>query len=93
MKEVRFDSAFNFKYSPRIGTKASEFEDQLSEKIKQKRLERVIKLQQNHSIQRNQQLIGSIQDVLVEKQSKMSPEFWAGRTDSNKWVIFKKRVY
>ena len=28
MKEVRFDSAFNFKYSPRIGTKASEFEDQ-----------------------------------------------------------------
>ena len=45
MKEVRFDSAFNFKYSPRIGTKASEFEDQLSEKIKQKRLERVIDLQ------------------------------------------------
>ena len=47
MKEVRFDSAFNFKYSPRIGTKASEFEDQLTEKIKQKRLEKVIKLQKN----------------------------------------------
>ena len=90
MNEVRFDSAFNFKYSPRIGTKASEFEDQLSEKIKQKRLERVISLQQKHSIQRNQQLIGSVQDILVEKQSKMSSEFWAGRTDSNKWVIFKK---
>ena len=45
MKKVRFDSAFNFKYSPRIGTKASEFEDQISEKIKQKRLETVINLQ------------------------------------------------
>ena len=90
MKKVRFDSAFNFKYSPRIGTKASEFEDQLSEKIKQERLERVISLQQKHSIQRNQHLIGSIQDILVEKESKMSSEFWAGRTDSNKWVIFKK---
>tara|TARA_B100001248_G_scaffold261377_1_gene252359 strand:- start:129 stop:1514 length:1386 start_codon:yes stop_codon:yes gene_type:complete len=90
MKEVRFDSAFNFKYSSRIGTKASEFEDQIPEKIKQKRLEKVISLQQKHSIQRNQQLIGSTQDVLVEKQSKMSSEHWAGRTDSNKWVIFKK---
>ena len=44
MKEVIFDSAFNFKYSPRIGTKAFEYEDQLSEKIKQKRLEKVINL-------------------------------------------------
>ena len=90
MKEVRFDSAFNFKYSPRIGTKASEFEDQLTENIKQKRLERVISLQNHHSIERNQQLIGSIQDVLVEKQSKMSSDCWAGRTDSNKWVNFRK---
>ena len=92
MKEVRFDSAFNFKYSPRIGTKASEFEDQISEKVKQKRLEEVINLQKKHSIHRNQLLIGSIQDVLVEKQSKMSSECWAGRTDSNKWVIFKKET-
>ena len=92
MKEVIFDSAFNFKYSPRIGTKAFEYEDQLSEKIKQKRLERVISLQKEHSIQRNQKLIGSVQNVLVEKQSKMSSEFWAGRTDSNKWVIFKKET-
>ena len=92
MKEVRFDSAFNFKYSPRVGTKASEFEDQISEKVKQKRLEKVINLQKKHSIQRNQLLIGSIQDVLVEKQSKMSSKCWAGRTDSNKWVIFQKET-
>ena len=56
MKEVRFDSAFNFKYSPRIGTKASEFEDQLSENIKQKRLERIISSKKT-SIHRNQNLL------------------------------------
>ena len=90
MEEVKFDSAFNFKYSPRIGTKASEYEDQISEIIKQKRLEKVINFQKEHSILRNKQLIGSIQTILVEKQSKMSPDHWAGRTDSNKWVIFNK---
>ena len=90
MKDVKFDSAFNFKYSPRVGTKASEYEDQILETIKQKRLEKVITLQRKHSILRNKQLIGSIQTILVEKQSKMSPDHWAGRTDSNKWVIFSK---
>ena len=90
MEDVKFDSAFNFKYSPRIGTKASEYEDQILETIKQKRLEKVIKLQKEHSILRNRKLIGSIQEVLVEKQSKMSSNHWAGRTDSNKWVVFNK---
>ena len=54
------------------------------------RLEKVISLQKKHSIKRNQHLIGSTQKILVEKQSKMSSDYWAGRTDSNKWVIFKK---
>lgn len=90
MEDIKFDSAFNFKYSPRIGTKASEYEDQILETIKQKRLEKVINLQKEHSILRNKKLIGSTQTILVEKQSKMSPDQWAGRTDSNKWVIFSK---
>ena len=71
-----------FKYSPRIGTKASEYEDQIKEKTKQKRLEKVINLQKEHSILRNKKLIDSTQTVLVEKQSKMSSSHWAGRTDS-----------
>mgnify|MGYP001195219513 CR=1 FL=1 len=90
MEDVKFDSAFNFKYSPRVGTKASEYEDQILETTKQKRLEKVINLQKEHSILRNKELIGSTQIILVEKQSKMSPDHWAGRTDSNKWVIFRK---
>ena len=90
MKEVRFDSAFNFKYSPRTGTKASEYEDQIPDHIKQKRLKRVIELQKEHTLIRNKKLIGSTQTILVEKKSKMSKDHWSGRTDSNKWVIFDK---
>ena len=90
MQEVKFDSAFTFKYSPRKGTKALEYEDQLSEDVKQRRLEEVISLQKSHTLDRNQKFIGKIENVLVEKESKRNPSKWAGRTDSNKWVIFNK---
>ena len=91
MEEVKFDSAFNFKYSPRRGTKASEYDDQIAEDVKQDRLSRVIELQKKHTLERNLDLVGSTQIVLVEKESKRSKQQWAGRTDSNKWVIFDKK--
>ena len=90
MNRVKFDSAFNFKYSPRRGTKASEYDDQILEVTKQERLEQVIDLQKKHTLERNIKLVGTAQTVLVEKESKMSSNHWAGRTDSNKWVIFSK---
>ncbi len=90
MEEVKFDSAFTFKYSPRKGTKALEYEDQVSENVKQKRLEKVISLQKSHTVLRNKNLIGKIENVLIEKESKRNSSKWAGRTDSNKWVIFNK---
>ena len=90
MNKIKFDSAFTFKYSPRLGTKAYEYSDQISEVDKQKRLDKVIKLQKKHTIMRNKEMIGNIERVLVEKNSKRSINQWAGRTDSNKWVIFDK---
>jgi len=57
---------------------------------KQKRLEEVIKLQKHHTLSRNKAIIGQVKKVLVEKVSKRSATRWAGRTDSNKWVIFPK---
>ena len=90
MDKIKFDSAFNFKYSPRRGTKASEYDDQVNEKVKDERLKQVIELQKKHTLIRNLELVGSIQEVLVEKQSKLSKNKWAGRTDSNKWIIFDK---
>ena len=90
MDEIKFDSAYTFKYSSRPGTKAAEFEDHVAESEKQDRLERVIKAQKAHTLQRNKSILGRIEMVLVEKESKRSTNQWAGRTDSNKWVIFNK---
>ena len=91
MNAVKFDFAFTFKYSTRPGTKAAEYSDQVPENEKQKRLEEVIKLQKLHTINRNKAIVGQVEKVLVEKVSKKSANHWAGRTDSNKWVIFEKR--
>ena len=90
MDTIKFDSAYTFKYSSRPGTKAAEFEDHVVEPEKQNRLERVIKAQKEHTLQRNKSMVGRVEMVLVEKESKRSANQWAGRTDSNKWVIFNK---
>ena len=91
MSAVKFDSAFTFKYSLRTGTKAAEYSDHISETEKQTRLEEVIKLQKHHTLLRNKAIIGQVEKVLVEKVSKRTDSHWAGRTDSNKWVIFPKQ--
>ena len=90
MEEVKFDSAYTFKYSARKGTKASEYDDHINEKVKQRRLEKIIALQKLHTIHRNQNYIGKIEYVHIEKESKRKDSKWAGRTESNKWVIFDK---
>ena len=93
MEKVHFDSAYTFKYSSRPGTKAAEFEDIISEEEKQSRLERVIDMQKKHTLLQNQKRVGAVEIVLVEKESKRSANHWAGRTDSNKWVIFEKNNF
>ena len=90
MNIVEFNQAYMFKYSSRPGTKAAEYSDQISDNIKQSRLEQVIALQKSLTLKANQQYIGEIVEVLVEKESKKSSKQWAGRTDGNSWVIFDK---
>jgi len=90
MEAVKFDSAFTFKYSSRPGTKAAEFDDHVPEDEKQHRLERLIEMQQKQTLFRNKTIIGRVEMVLVEKESKRSKKQWAGRTDANKWVVFNK---
>ena len=90
MEKIKFDSAFTFKYSSRPGTKAAGYSNHLSEEEKKERLQRVIELQKNHTLDRNLNTVGNVETVLIEKESKKSTQHWAGRTDSNKWVIFEK---
>ncbi len=90
MNQVKFDTAFTFKYSPRPGTKAAEYSDTVAEADKQDRLERMIAIQKEHTLFRNRQLIGQTVEILVEKDSKKSEKQHQGRTRSNKIVIFDK---
>ncbi|MAG20645.1 MAG: tRNA (N6-isopentenyl adenosine(37)-C2)-methylthiotransferase MiaB [Candidatus Marinimicrobia bacterium] len=92
MEKIKFDSAFTFKYSPRPGTKATEYSDHVSESEKQARLEALITVQKRHTLFLNKREIGEVVKVLVEKESKKSSEMWAGRTDTNKWVLFAKET-
>ena len=90
MKAIKFNSAFTFKYSPRPYTKAEQFSDQISEDIKKARLDEMLILQRKHTLDLNQNMVGTFQQVLIEKESKKSNLHWAGRTDSNEWVIIEK---
>ena len=58
--------------------------------IKQNRLEELITLQRKITLLNNQKKIGSVQHILIEKESKKSEKQWAGRTEGNTWVIFDK---
>ena len=90
MDSIKFNSAFTFKYSPRPYTKAEQFSDQIDESVKKERLDEMLVLQRKHTLELNQKMVGSFQQVLIEKESKKSNLHWAGRTDSNEWVIVEK---
>ena len=90
MEAIKFNSAFTFKYSPRPYTKAEQFSEQISEDIKKARLDEMLILQRQHTLELNQEMVGSFQQILIEKESKKSNLHWAGRTDSNEWVIIEK---
>ncbi len=87
MRQVRYDGAYMFKYSPREGTKSYKMNDDVPDEIKTKRLQEIIELQQQISFEKNQQLIGKEEVVLVEGLSRKSDKFLSGRTDTNKVVI------
>lgn len=88
IREIRFDGAFTFKYSPREQTKAWEMEDTLSEEEKGRRVWEVTELQHAISLEQNRRLIGQTMRVLVEGPSRKSPLEYTGRTDANRTVVF-----
>ena len=90
MKQVRYDGAYTFKYSPRENTKAWEMVDDVSEEVKGQRVFEISQMQQKMSFELNQNTLGTIERVLIEGPSKKSDEDWVGRTDTNKTVMFPK---
>jgi tRNA-2-methylthio-N6-dimethylallyladenosine synthase len=89
MREVRFDASFAFKFSPRPGTPAADFPDQVPESVRATRLATVLSLQDELSLERNQAWIGRQVEVLVDRElSKRDSGLAAGRTPQNKIVHF-----
>ena len=92
MNYVKYDFGFMFKYSERPGTLASKkLKDNVPEKIKQRRLNEIIDLQQKHSYFNLKNYVGKNCEVLIEKESKKSSQYWCGRNDQNIMVVFPKK--
>ena len=91
MREVGFDSAFMFKYSERPGTHAQKhLPDNITEEEKVRRLNEIIALQTELSLECNLREVGKVVEVLVEGFSKRSREDMYGRTSQYKTVVFPR---
>jgi tRNA-2-methylthio-N6-dimethylallyladenosine synthase len=88
VKEVGFDSAFTFVFSPRRGTEAAVMSDQVAEDVKRERIERLIDVVQRVAAERNERRVGGTEEVLVEGPSRTDPALLRGRTRRNTTVNF-----
>jgi tRNA-2-methylthio-N6-dimethylallyladenosine synthase len=89
VEEVRFDGAYLFQYSRRPGTEAAVMPDQLPKKVVQERFDRLNTAQQRISLERNEESVASVVEVMVEGKSKKDSSKLSGRTRTNKLVHFE----
>ena len=91
MEEIRYDFAYMFKYSEREKTYAErEMDDDISEELKNERLSAIIELQEEISGEIFESRVGTIQEVMVEGESKRDDSELSGRTDDFKTAVFPK---
>jgi len=88
LRRVRYDSAFLFRYSAREGTRAARWEDDVDDLEKGRRLERLIAVQETISAERNQALVGSDVEVLVEGPARRPDGWMSGKTPQMKTAVF-----
>ncbi|MEK3935004.1 tRNA (N6-isopentenyl adenosine(37)-C2)-methylthiotransferase MiaB [Sporosarcina sp. FSL W7-1349] len=88
-KEVGFEMAYTYIYSPREGTPAAKMVDNIPMEVKRERLQRLNKLVNDMSAESMKPYKGKTVKVLVEGESKKNPDVLAGYTEKNKLVNFK----
>jgi len=86
--DVGYDMAYIFKYSVRSGTPAASLPDQVSQEVKESRNQILLDILAQSSLQRNQSLLGSVQEVLVEGPARKGEGMYSGRTRGNRKVNF-----
>ncbi|MDR3608630.1 MAG: tRNA (N6-isopentenyl adenosine(37)-C2)-methylthiotransferase MiaB [Oligoflexia bacterium] len=98
LDRVQYDSVYAFAYSPRPGTRAAKLADDVSAKVKNERLNRLLAHQLKISEALYATRIGKVMEILVEGEAKnqkmagvpngAAPRVWTGRTSCNRIVNF-----
>ena len=88
LQEIKFDAAYTFIYSKRSGTPAATFEGQVDDALKHERLEKLMEIQNEISLEINSHLKDQVVEVMVEGASKTDDKIFTGRTRTNKLVLF-----
>ncbi|MBQ8474549.1 MAG: tRNA (N6-isopentenyl adenosine(37)-C2)-methylthiotransferase MiaB [Clostridia bacterium] len=88
LEEVRYDMVFSFIYSPRVGTPAAKMENQIDHKVASERLNRLMKLQDTISLERNERFVGKVLRVLTENVSKNNASMMTGKADAPRPIHF-----
>jgi tRNA-2-methylthio-N6-dimethylallyladenosine synthase len=91
MRYSNYDFSYMFFYSERPGTLAARrYQDDVPEETKKRRLQEIVTLQNQLSLESNQKEIGKKYKVLIEGDSKKNEQEWKARTSHNKVVVFPK---
>ena len=88
LSRVKFDMVYSFIYSPRNGTPAAEMENQVDDKVKSERFDRLLALQNEIAYEKNQPLKDKTIKVLCDGRSKNNESVFSGRSEGNKIVLF-----
>ena len=88
MEEAGFDNSFVFKYSPRPGTRSAALPDDVPTAEKERRDQILLADQEKRGQRRNDALVGTVREVLVEGPSKRNKSRWSGRDGGNRIVVW-----
>lgn len=89
LRKVEFDMLYSFIYSPRKGTPAAEMDGQIPKEIQNKRFERLLKVQNEIALGKNEEFVGKTVRVLCDGESKTNQAVYSGRTEQAKIVFFE----
>ena len=90
LQDIRYDMAYTFIYSKRSGTPAATMDEQIPEEVKRVRLQKLMDIQNEISLELNKEMEGKVFDIIVEGPSAKDESMWFGRTSGNKMVLFPK---
>ena len=89
VSKVKYEQIYMFIYSRRVGTVADKMENQIDEKIKHQRFDKLKNLAENIIEEKNKSYVGKTEMVLVEGKSKTNEKVYTGRSETNKVVNFE----